>query len=79
MFQQTLPEKRVRQDYSVYNQSKEFDMNINKTLFGLGLLIALVAATLLFLGLIESGVAALIGIIGIGLIAASGRGMSRQK
>ena len=54
-------------------------MNINKTVFGLGLLIALVAATLLFLGLIESGVAAVIGIIGIGLIAASGRGMPRQK
>jgi len=54
-------------------------MNINKTLFGLGLLIALTAATLLFLGIIESGVAALIGIIGIGLIAASGRGVHKQK
>jgi len=42
-------------------------------MFGLGLLIALTAATLLFLGVIESGVAALIGIVGIGLIAASGR------
>jgi hypothetical protein len=73
LFQQTLPESRVRQGLSVYNQSKEFDMNINKTMFGLGLLIALVAATLLVLGVIESGVAALIGMVGIGLIAASGR------
>jgi hypothetical protein len=73
MLQQTLPEKRVGQGYSVYNQSKEFDMNINKTMFGLGLLIALIAATLLFFGVIESGVAALIGMVGIGLIAASGR------
>lgn len=54
-------------------------MNINMTLFGLGLLIALGAATLLFFGVIESGVAAAIGIVGIGLIAASGRGMPRQK
>lgn len=50
------------------------NININKTVFGLGLSIALVAATLLFLGVIESGVAALIGIVGIGLIAASGAG-----
>lgn len=49
-------------------------MNINKAMFGLGLLIALSAATLLFLGVIESGPAALIGIVGIGLIAASGAG-----
>jgi len=49
-------------------------MNINKITFGLGLLIALTAATLLFFGVIESGVAALIGIMGIGLIGASGAG-----
>jgi len=54
-------------------------MNINMTMLGLGLLIALGAATLLFLGLIESGVAAAIGMLGIGLIAASGRGVPRQK
>ena len=54
-------------------------MNVNKTVFGLGLLIALIAAALLVLGVIESGVAALIGILGIGLIAASGRGMPKQK
>lgn len=54
-------------------------MNINKTTFGLGLSIALIAATLLFLGVIESGVAALIGILGIGLIAASGAGYAASK
>jgi hypothetical protein len=53
-------------------------MNINKTTFGLGLSIALIAATLLFLGVIESGVAALIGIVGIGLIAASGAGYAAR-
>ena len=73
MLQQTLPERHVRRRYSVYNQSRKFDMNVNKTMFGLGLLIALVAATLLVLGVIESGVAAAIGMLGIGLIAASGR------
>lgn len=44
----------------------------------LGLLIALTAALLLFLGVIESGMAAMIGIFGIGLIASS-RGISPQK
>jgi hypothetical protein len=63
----------------VYNQGKEFAMNINKTMFGLGLLVAQVAATLLFLGVIESGVAAAIGMLGIGLIAVSGRGKPGQK
>ena len=43
-------------------------------MFGLGLSIALGAAALLFFGVIESGVAAVIGIVGIGLIAASGAG-----
>jgi len=75
-FQQTLPESRVRQGHSVYNQSKEFDMKINKIIFSLGLLIALTAATLLFFGVIESGIAALIGIVGIGLISASGAGFA---
>jgi hypothetical protein len=50
-------------------------MNVNKTMFVLGLLVALSAAALLVLDLIESGVAAAIGILGIGLIAASGRRM----
>ncbi len=48
-------------------------MNINKTLFVVGILIALIAAVLLLLNVIESGIAALIGIVGIGLIAASSR------
>lgn len=46
---------------------------INKPLFAVGLLIVGVAAVLLLLDVIESGVAAIIGIVGIGLIAASGR------
>ena len=54
-------------------------MNINKTLFGLGLSIALRAAALLFFGVIESGVAAAIGMLGIGLIAASGRSRPQQE
>ncbi len=48
-------------------------MNINKSLFVVGILIALTAAVLLLLNVIESGIAALIGIVGIGLIAASSR------
>lgn len=50
---------------------------MNKTfnlgLFIVGLIIAISAAGLLVMGVIESGVAAMIGIVGIGLIAASGR------
>ena len=45
---------------------------MNKILFIAGLCIALGAAALLFFDLIESGVAAMIGILGIGLIGASG-------
>lgn len=41
-------------------------------LFFVGLCIALAAAALLFFDIIESGVAAMIGIVGIGLIAVSG-------
>jgi hypothetical protein len=47
--------------------------NVSKVRFGLGLAICLVAAALLLIGVIESGIAAAIGIIGIGLIASSGR------
>ena len=47
--------------------------NINLGLFIAGLVIALGAAGLLVMDVIESGVAAMIGIVGIGLIAASGR------
>ena len=50
---------------------------MNKTfnlgLFFAGLIIVISAAGLLVMGVIESGVAAMIGIVGIGLIAASGR------
>jgi hypothetical protein len=47
-------------------------MHMNKILFMVGLYIAFAASALLFLNIIESGVAAVIGILGIGLIAASG-------
>ncbi len=47
---------------------------MNKILFIGGLCIALAAAALLLLNIIESGVAAMIGILGIGLIAVSGSG-----
>jgi len=46
--------------------------HMNKILFIVGLCIALGAAALLFFDIIESGVAAMIGILGIGLIGASG-------
>jgi hypothetical protein len=46
---------------------------MNKTLFTIGLLIVGVAVMLLLMDVIESGVAAAIGLVGIGLIAASGR------
>lgn len=43
-----------------------------------GLLVALSASTLLVMGVIESGAATVIGIFGIGLIAASGRWMRKK-
>lgn len=46
---------------------------MNKFLFDIGLLMAGVAVVLLLMDVIESGVAAMIGIVGIGLIAVSGR------
>jgi FtsH-binding integral membrane protein len=49
------------------------EIPINKTLFAIGLLIVGIAVVLLLIDVIESGVAAIIGIVGIGLIAASGR------
>ncbi len=56
------------------------EIPINKTLFVIGLLIVGVAVVLLLMGVIESGIAALIGIVGIGLIAASGRSnMKRMR
>jgi hypothetical protein len=47
-------------------------MRIDVVLLVIGLLVALGAAALLFLGIIDSGPAALVGILGIGLIAAAG-------
>ncbi len=44
---------------------------ISIALFIAGLIISLTSATLLFLGIIPSGWSAVIGIIGIGLIATS--------
>jgi hypothetical protein len=51
--------------------------NVNRVQFSLGLLVVLIAAALLLLDVIESGVAGAMGIIGIGLIAASGRRRNR--
>ena len=44
-----------------------------------GLLLALTASALLVLNVIESGPASLLGILGIGLIATSGRWLNRAK
>ena len=46
-------------------------MKLNRVEFVIGLFVALGAGTLLFFGITESGPAALIGIVGIGLIGAS--------
>ena len=51
---------------------------MNKTLFVIGLLIIGIDAGLLVMNVIESGVAAAIGMFGIGLIAASGRSNIKQ-
>jgi FtsH-binding integral membrane protein len=64
--------------FAIGRRGKEIP--INKTLFAIGLLIAGVAAVLLVMDVIESGIAAIIGIVGIGLIAASGRSnMKRMR
>jgi hypothetical protein len=52
---------------------------MDKAVFSVGLLIALAAAGLLYLGVIDSGPAALIGIVGIGLIATSGAMSSARR
>jgi hypothetical protein len=51
------------------------DVNVKTigVMFAAGLLVALAAAGLLVAGVIDSGPAAALGILGIGLIAASGR------
>lgn len=46
-------------------QTRGVSMNVNKVLFLGGLLIVLIAAALLLLNVIESGVAAAIGILGV--------------
>jgi hypothetical protein len=61
----------------MFHEFEESPMNtkpftVGVVLFIIGLGIALAAAVLLFFHIIESGVAAVIGIVGIGLIAASG-------
>jgi hypothetical protein len=45
--------------------------NLHPVIFIAGLSVALGAAGLLFLGFIESGPAAMIGIVGLGLLGAS--------
>ena len=59
-------------------KKRGMEIPINKPLFAIGLLIVGVAATLLLMDIIESGVAALIGIVGISLIAASGRSYTKR-
>ena len=53
-------------------------MRTNTVMLASGIVIALGAALLLFLGAIDSGPAALVGIVGIGLIAASVRFQPRS-
>lgn len=50
---------------------KGVESTMNKTFFFIGLAICLIAAALLLLNVIESGIAAIIGIVGISLIATS--------
>jgi len=57
--------------FAIGKRGKEIP--INKTLFAMGLLFVSGAVVLLLMDVIESGVAAATGIVGIGLIAASGR------
>ena len=52
---------------------------MQKILFIVGLCIVLTAAALLFFHIIESGIAAMIGIVGIGLIGASGLWSARKE
>jgi FtsH-binding integral membrane protein len=61
-------------------KKRGLEIPINKPLFAIGLLVVGVAVTLLLMDIIDSGFAALIGIAGIGLIAASGRShMKRMR
>lgn len=60
-------------------KKRGIEIPINKPLFAIGLLIVGIAVTLLLMDTIESGVAALISIVGIGLIAASGRSYMKKS
>jgi hypothetical protein len=60
-----------RHDGTEPEESRMLD-NVNKIQFGLGLLVVLVAASLLLLDVLESGAAIGAGFIGIVLISASG-------
>lgn len=64
---------------TVFEEHTGVDAIVNTPMFAVGLLIALIAAALLVLNVIESGIAALVGIIGIGLIAASARRTRSQQ
>jgi len=61
----------LRHDGTELEDSQMLD-NVNKVQFGLGLLIVVVAASLLLMDVLESGAAAGFGFIGIVLISASG-------
>ena len=65
------PQKQPYNDF--VGKDRPMNKNLNLGLFIAGLIIAIGAAVLLVMNVIESGVAAMIGIVGIGLIAASGR------
>lgn len=54
-------------------------MNVRVVVALVGLVTALTAGVLLFAGAIESGPAALVGIIGIGLLATSGSVTTRRR
>ena len=62
--------------FAIYRRGTEIP--VNRTLFGIGLLIVGGAGALLLMDVIESGVAIAIGFLGIGLIAASGRSNIRR-
>ena len=64
----------VSSEVGGWRRSKEVAVldSVNGVLFGLGLLVVLVAVLLLLVGVLESGVAGAMLIIAIGLVSASG-------
>ena len=62
--------------FAIYRRGT--DIPVNRTLFAIGLLIVGGAGVLLLMDVIESGAAAAIGFLGIGLIAISGRSNIRR-